>query len=320
MSSKRRAHLLANFLEVIVISILIISSGCTYAPKADILMENDYNNIGNMYIFPDIVQDGEYMYYIGLHAGLDSPSLRKANKNDFNPENAEDLGGNIEKLFLPSNGMLYYVNGDDNDSIYSMDKDGNNEIKLTDMTCDELITFQDKIYFTGADGLYSMGYDGSNLELVYPEPVTNLFPYGSYLYFIQTYEDVPVKDVIMDQKRIMRFCPNDNELKDIGGRYVERFFILSDRIYFFDEKTLCYMGIEGGDIFDIPEYYTHIDTMNFYGKYFIFSSINQPIGTFAIDSETGEVKKISDKAYNFINVLNDALFTNEGLIQFTDSK
>jgi hypothetical protein len=165
-----------------------------------------------------------------------------------------------------------------------------------------------------------MDYDGSNLEMVYPEPVTNIFPYESFLYFIQTYEDVPYKDIIMDQKRIMRLCPNNDEIKEIGGRYVERFFILSDRIYYFDEKTLCYMGIDGADSIDIPDYYTHVDTMNFYGKYFIFSSVNQPMGTFAIDSETGEVKKISNGIYNFIDILNDALFTNEGLLQFTDRK
>ncbi len=306
------------FISALVVALAYFGYGLT--PKADILMENDYNNIGNMHILPDIVQDGEYMYFIGLDAGLDTSGLCKAYKDDYNLENVEDLGGNIKKLFLPSNGVLYYVNGDDGDSIYSIDKDGENKIKLTDMTCDELITFQDKIYFTSAEGMYSMDFDGSNLELVYSEPVTNIFPYESFLYFIQTYEDVPVKDVVMDQKRIMRFCPNNHEIKDIGGRYVERFFILSDRFYFFDEKTLCYMGIDGADILDIPEYYTHVDTMNFYGKYFIFSSVNQPIGTFAIDSETGEVKKISDETYNFIYVLNDALFTNKGFIQFTGSK
>ncbi|MPM50648.1 hypothetical protein SDC9_97390 [bioreactor metagenome] len=305
------------FFSALVIALAYF--GYMLTPRANILMENDYNNIGNMYIMPDIVQDGEYMYFIGLDAGLDTSGLCKAHKDDYDLENVEDLGGNIKKLFLYSNGVLYYVNGDDNDGIYSMDKDGKNKIKLTDMTCDELITFQNKIYFTGADGLYSMDYDGSNLELVYPQPVTNLFPYGSYLYFIQTYEDVRVKDVVMDQKRILRFCPNDHEMKDIGGRYVERFFILSDRVYFFDEKTLCYMGIDGGDILDIPEYYTHVDTMNFYGKYFIFSSVNKTIGTFAIDSETAEVKKISNNPYNFLLVLNDALFTEKGFLQFTGS-
>jgi outer membrane protein assembly factor BamB len=73
----------------------------------------------------------------------------------------------ISKNVLPSNGVLYFVNGDDAGSIYSIDKDGKNKTKLTDKTCDELITFQEKIYFTSTDGLYSMDLDGSNLEMVY---------------------------------------------------------------------------------------------------------------------------------------------------------
>ncbi len=67
--------------------------GYVLTPKADILMENDYNNIGNMYIYPDIVQDGEYIYFIGFAP----PNLCKADKDDLNLKNVENNGGNIEK-------------------------------------------------------------------------------------------------------------------------------------------------------------------------------------------------------------------------------
>lgn len=283
--------------------------GYVLTPKADILMENDYNNIGNMYIYPDIVQDGEYMYFVDF----DTPNLCKADKNDLNLKNVENYGGNIEKLFLPSNGVLYFVSGDDAGSIYSIDKDGKNKTKLTDMTCDELITFQDKIYFTSADGLYSMDFDGSNLEMVYPEPVTNIFPYESYLYFIRTYKDVRFRDIIIDRRRVVRLCPSDHKITVLGGDGVRRFLVLNDRIYYLDENILYNMDLDGLEKLEMP-YYPLVDTMNLYGKYLTFSSSYQTMGTFAIDTQTGKIKKISTGIFQYICVLNDALLTNAKFI------
>lgn len=303
MLIKRKQWLWVFFL---VLVIALAYFGYALTPKADILMENDYNNIGNMYIYPDIVQDGEYIYFIGF----DTPNLCKADKDDLNLRNVENYGGNIEKLFLPSNGVLYFVNGDDSGSVYSIDKDGKNKTKLTDMTCDELITFQEKIYFTSTDGLYSMDLDGSNLEMVYPEPVTNIFAYESYLYFIRTYKNVRSRDIIIDRRRVVRLCPSDHKITVLGGDGVRRFLVLNDRIYYLDENILYNMDLDGLEKLEMP-YYPLEDTMNVYGKYLVFSSHYQNLGTFAIDTQTGEEKKVSTDIYQYISVINNAFFTNK---------
>ncbi|MPM21705.1 hypothetical protein SDC9_68150 [bioreactor metagenome] len=308
----REAKISAQTCVAILIIILFVG-GCSNTPKANIRSENDYSNIGNMYINTYGVQDGEYMYYVDPDTGI----LYKVDKEDRDLKNQKVLGSDIENIFLPSNGVIYYVDKR-NSGIYSMDKDGSNITKLLDESCNELITYHDKVYCTDSDGIFSINSDGSNYEHLQSGLISNIFPYDDYIFFIQTFKDVPYKDIVSDQHKIFRLSLVNGDLAEITGRFVQRFLISNDRIYYVEERDLYSIGIDGFDLLEItknanvPE-----DTLNIYGKYIIFCNTLDDSSIFAIDTQSGEQIKILDGTSHYIFVLNDTLVTDKSVLVLT---
>lgn len=299
---------------IVLIAICSLCNGCSATVNANILSENDYSNIGNMFILSYFAQDGENTFYVDPNINI----LYKVTKEDYKMENPISLGDGVSKFFLSSNDVIYYLNKNDKNSIYSMNKNGNNKVKISSMTCNELISYQNRIYFTDSEGLYSMDYNGSNLKEIKEGIISNIYPYKSYLFYIQTLKDVPNKDIIDDQNIIYRFNIKENEFTKIGGISVWRFFVLNDHIYYVDGNDLYNMNTDGSEISQITKSgYVPKDTMNIYGNYLIYCNMLDGSDTYALDTKNGKIRRISQNGYQFIYVINDSLITDKGRIPLT---
>lgn len=129
-------------------------------------------------------QDENYVYYFS-EDDKGAPGLYKSNF-DFKETR---LIGNISGSSLNVlNGCLYYVNEEDNNTIYKMDTDGQNNQQISGFkSVLKVMAIDDKLYFileiVESDGIYVMDTDGNNLKKVTDVCVYNIYIFDNVIYF-----------------------------------------------------------------------------------------------------------------------------------------
>jgi len=123
------------------------------------------------------------MFYINC-GKVDKNETGQLCKTNLNGKNKLILTKNVDK-FAVSEGFIYYTDFNDNDNLYKMDFNGNNQIKLIDQRIENLDVDGEYIYYsTEGDGTYRMNKDGSGMTMIIPDTGWGLNVYKGYLYYI----------------------------------------------------------------------------------------------------------------------------------------
>ncbi len=70
--------------------------------------------------------------------------------------------------------------------IYSLDIDGKNEINISEKPAYSICTYNNKIYYCGGDGIYTMNYDGTEVKLLYSTSCKSINIYDDKIYVIES--------------------------------------------------------------------------------------------------------------------------------------
>lgn len=114
--------------------------------------------------------------------GSNGGKLCRINKNGKNKEILIET-----KIIYPSisNGWIYYINKDDNNSIYRFKLDSNYNVKINSRHAKCLNVDNKKVYFSDSEESWFMNHDGSFENRVYKNPVRNILISENNIFWVE---------------------------------------------------------------------------------------------------------------------------------------
>jgi hypothetical protein len=186
-------------------------------------------------------------------------------QSDYNGLHERLISDNVSK-YIVYRDKIYYVSISDNDSLYSMNIDGSNKIKLVDMRIMELDLWHNVLYFSAEENdkpyvegdfnskLYSFNIEDKSLTLISDICCENLNIYNDYLFYrnqddkgslyrrnLSENENIKLIDGnivyinITDDMIVYRYATNDNGKEgyyrcDFNGQNEERAFSVTGNL------------------------------------------------------------------------------------------
>ncbi len=262
-------------------------------------ISKEVENIQNMHTLGLLTSSDDYIFYMDYSSG---PQLVKwyLQTND----KREIL--HKECCFINVvDKYIFYVNMEDDFTIYKADIDGNNDKKIYASSVSSLYVHNDILYFIDNDTSYlcSMRLDGSNLERIAKNvKIYNIFE--NIIYYV-TYNELLHKDFIRSID-----VSNTNIDNLIGeADEVQWINVVNDKIYFLSfgqgvyESNISYykptLIIEG----NIP-----VNTLYLYKGNLYFKDYNIGGLTRKFNLQNHHEMKIKNEKYEYITILKDRIF------------
>ena len=264
-------------------------------------------------------QDENYVYY--SFTGDDGKSALYKTDFDFKKKMliSNISCGSLNVL----NNWIYYVNADDNSTVYKMDTDGQNNGKISDMQfVKNLMVISNKLYFISeneeTDGIYVMDTDGNNLNQLTDLCVFRMYIHDNVIYFVGR----PERQFGSEPYGIYKMNTDGTGqtfLLSAGHATISNLVIYNDYIYYGEMNDyVSKISVDGGEPEDVTAGIVEGEMGGLWGTInicnnTIYYSILHPYegGIHSLNLDTNENKKLTPfpgKLANNIYIINNQIY------------
>lgn len=214
----------------------------------------------------------------------------------------------------------YYVCGD---AVYFtkksetgiFEKDSNGSVKqIYAGSCDTLIVYQNVIYFNDFEGtIRALHIDTCNAEELWSgAKSSNLFPTEDSIYF-----SIENADELGDSTNLIKkYCFSTGEVLPVDNiENVDRFYVIDNVLFFLQDGNIFSHVIDAGRTSKITQNgIVTKDSFTVYRGNIIYSETGNGGNTFMYSVSMNRPRIIDSKAFQYIFVIGDSLYTDGGYI------
>jgi len=257
-------------------------------------------------------QDENYVYYFSEN-NKGVPGLYKSGFDFKEKILVSNISGSSLNVL---NDCIYYVNEEDNNTIYKMDTDGQNNKKINDFKFVlKVIAVDDKLYFIseneGSAGIYVMDTDGNNINQLTDFSVYLMYIHDNVIYFVGRPESEPYGIYKMNMDGT-----GQTFLLSAGYYTISDLLIYKDYIYYGEVNyAVMRINVNGGEPEDVTAGIVEGVMIGLEGNInmcnnTLYYSIFHPYegGIQALNLDTNENRKLTPKRSNNIYIINNQVY------------